>query len=97
MFEEDLSNEQIRDILSAESRKNALVFFSENSREDYTRREVADYLADIVGKDVDRVETRLHHIDLPMLENADIIEYDSTEGSIRYKGDTDVEGILSSE
>jgi len=45
-----------------------------------------------------RMETRiqLHHTDLPKLEDAGVLEYDRSDGSVVFEGREGVEAILES-
>ena len=42
----------------------------------------------------DRVETQLHHVDIPKLVDAGVVEYDPQKGKVRYRSDEMVETVL---
>lgn len=49
------------------------------------------------GEDTPRdVAIRLHHVNLPLLADADVVEYDARSETARYRGDPFVEDVLSS-
>lgn len=46
--------------------------------------------------DRDQLAVHLHHIDLPKLADRDVVEYDSSSGTVRYRPNDRIEAILDS-
>lgn len=46
------------------------------------------------GDDRQRRQVRLHHVALPRLADAGILEYDARSDTVRYTGDEDAEAVL---
>lgn len=94
-----LDIDAILDLLAREVRRDVVDFC--RCRENRHLR--IDHLAERVaerarrrGEPVrtDRVEAALHHVHLPRLEEAGVLEYDLRNGDIRYAGDERLEACL---
>lgn len=46
------------------------------------------------GRDAERVAIRLHHVSLPKLDEAGVLDYDAEENVVRYSPTPDVESLL---
>nr|WP_224338145.1 hypothetical protein [Haloprofundus halobius] len=72
-----------------------LDYFDGTPRETALLEDLADYLVDRrEGEDArsyERTLVRLHHVDLPKLAAAGIIDYDARTHTIRYRGTPSVE------
>lgn len=51
-------------------------------------------VADAVGHGEDVIGLRMHHVHLPMLADAGVLDYDERSETIRYYGDARLEGFL---
>lgn len=88
---------RLHDALSSATRRHVLHYF--RVREDRTASvgELAAALADADGgvDDPALAELRLHHCSLPLLDEIGVIDYDSEAGAVRYRGEADLESLLS--
>lgn len=88
-----LSTETTFSLLADRQRRRILAFLSE--KDDRTS-EVSDLVDHLVRESLDRrrVTTTLHHVHLPKLADAGVVEYDRRTGTVRYRGDPTVESAL---
>ena len=86
------------ELLSNRYRRYVLHFFATRSTEVSNRRELAtvisEWTADLDGSSTvspEQVEIKLHHVHLPKLADANMLDYDERTGFVRYWGEPTVE------
>lgn len=77
-------------------RRNVLYVLEEKGEGVISLDDLADEIIadDLEFDDIDKVRLILHHRDVPKLAEAQLLEYDSRNGTIRYRGETKVEGLI---
>jgi hypothetical protein len=95
----ELSLDEIFGLLSNQRRRHAIRAFRDGPRGAVDLLEAADQIAEwegMVGErpPVETVATTLHHVHLPMLDDAGIIDYDARSRAARYWGHPVVEEYL---
>lgn len=92
---------QLLDILASERRRNLLSYLTTCSEKTISREEIVDALLDCEPNEPgpishrERLEIDLHHVHLPKLATAAIIDYDPTSGTVEYRASGDIESFLS--
>lgn len=84
--------------LADEHRRLTIQFLMEAPEETASFDELRDHVtAHSSGDSGPReVAIRLHHVHLPLLADADIVDYDPRSETVRYRTDSLVESVLSS-
>ncbi|WP_137286425.1 DUF7344 domain-containing protein [Halorussus salinisoli] len=83
--------------LSEERRRLVLQYFRNASDDVATMADLADYVANRTeSSDFEYVSVALHHKDVPKLEEAGLIEYDSRSETVRFVGSEFVYSLLDS-
>ena len=91
----------IHDVLASERRRNTLSYLTACSDRIVSREDIVDALLDCEpgepGPTTHRelLEIDLHHVHLPKLADAVVIDYDSTSGTVEYRASADLESLLS--
>ncbi|WP_224448281.1 DUF7344 domain-containing protein [Haloprofundus salilacus] len=89
--------DRLYSVLANEDRRAVLDYFDGTPGETASLEDLADYLVDRRdGEDArshERTLVRLHHVDLPKLAAAGIIDYDARTHTISYRGHPRVEKI----
>lgn len=80
-------------LLADRQRREVLAYLSETDDGTAEVDALVDHLA---GEGLDRHEvvTALHHVHLPKMADAGVVEYDRRSGTVRYTGDPSVETTL---
>ena len=93
---ETKSTESLLEALIDEERRNVITYLSDASGNVATRTELADYVSEHCPdtRDEAQVAIRLHHVSLPKLAEAGVLEYDPRSEAVRYYPDTKVENLL---
>ena len=92
---------QLFDILASDRRRNVLSYLMICSEETISCEEIVEALLDCEPNEPgpvthrERLEIDLHHVHLPTLANAAIIDYDPTSGTVEYRASGDIESFLS--
>ena len=75
-------------ILLHEQYRTVLWYFARHSTEVATIDDLGEFIRDQNQQegDVTHIETRLHHVTLPKLANAGVLEYDARSNTARYRG-----------
>lgn len=83
-------------LLAAEPRRYAVAYLSDAPDGVASLSELADYVALHADDVVDSREaaTALHHVDVPKLEAAGVVEYDTRSRTVRYYPDSGLETVL---
>ena len=86
------------ELLSHSYRRYVLHFLATHSNGVATRRELATVVSESVHDEgdstedeLDRIATELHHVHLPKLADANVLDYDSRTGYVRYWGEPTIE------
>lgn len=86
-------------VLADERRRHVLYYLIEDADGTAETSEIADHLGSVLpepaGTDPDAVLAELHHRHLPKMEDAGLLEYEVSGGTIRYLGDPLVEDCLA--
>jgi len=82
--------------LADERRRLAVQYFKEATDRTASCDELAAYVCGKGSVDhrIENMEARLHHVDLPKLAEAGLIEYDSRSNTVRYQPLRSVEPIV---
>jgi len=91
MLDDNLSEDEIHRLLSSQTRREAIRYFEQSSKVSHSYEEVAEHLHDRTEERLEDLKKRLHHIDLPNLDNADVLLYDMEENEITYLGNERLE------
>lgn len=91
MLDDNLSDDEVYELLSNPTRREAIKYFNQAGEVSHSFEDVAGYLHDKTEKTFDAIEKRLHHVDLPKLQNADVLLYDHEEKKITYIGNESLE------
>ena len=79
-------------ILSDRYRRQLLYYAVEEEQDVLQHSEVVDHLirwnSDLGAADRDPLQARLHHVVLPKLADAGLLDYDTRSKTIRYRGDS---------
>lgn len=86
--------ETVVSILNDEVRREVVTSLREASHELMSVDELVERLQDRHGRTLQNLHLRLHHVDLPKLVDAGLIEFDPRSDRLQYFGDDDVEKIL---
>lgn len=93
-----LSLDEILSILAHRRRRDLVRYFVENSTPTVSVAECVEYLAEQEGQQADDphdyIRKRLHHVHVPKLADAGVIEYDARSKEIRYWGQDELERWL---
>ena len=94
--ESDVSLDSILTVLADERRRLIIRYFETASNGVTTREELAEYVSTTSPDEQDRekTKTRLHHVSLPKLDSAGLIEYDSRSTTVRYDPQPEVDALL---
>jgi hypothetical protein len=84
------------DALSGTRRRLVVHYFVTTGRDAAPVEDVVSHLVEREGTAGDRERTLvgLHHVTLPKLEEAGVVEYDARTETVRYRGDPLVEECL---
>lgn len=87
-FESTTLNRLLR-VLADQRRRTVLYALADRNGDVISLDELADLISgyDLEFEDEERTRLILHHRDLPKLEEANLLEYDSRNETIRYRGD----------
>lgn len=72
------------DLMGAQRRRRVLRYLRQSSTDRATIDDIVDHFADDSATDPETIRIDLHHRDLPKIAACDVIEYDSSNGDIRY-------------
>lgn len=101
LLEDQLSTTQLLETLASERRRTVLSYLLACSAERIHREAIVDGLLEREPCEPgpathrERLEIDLHHVHLPKLADADIIEYDPTSGAVVYRASSDLESLLA--
>ena len=79
--------------LASERRRAVLYFFHRSADEVASVEDLVDHVAGR-GDDPENVAVGLHHVTLPKLGDAGVVEYDARSRTVRYREDPLVETML---
>ena len=84
--------------LADERRRLSIRYLVETPEGTASFDEIQDYVTAYGADDTDprEVAIELHHVHLPLLTEADIVEYDPRSKTVRYRTDPLLEDVLSS-
>lgn len=93
-----VSQQTTFDLLSHRYRRFVLHFLATRSNGVSDRLELATVVSEAVHDegvspedDLDRIVTELHHVHLPKLADANVLDYDDRTGYVRYWGEPTIE------
>lgn len=91
----DVSN-TLFEALANDQRRSIIRCFSESPDSVATVGELAEYVMThcSTARNIEQLESRLHHVSLPKLSEAGLVEYDPRSNTVRYCSNTAVEGLL---
>lgn len=72
-------------VLTNELHRTIVLYFCRHSTETATTDDIADYIRDQQDTELSNLEVRLHHVILPRLAKAGVLEYDSRSNTVRYR------------
>jgi len=87
MLENNMSDDEIYELLSSETRRKTLEYFDQSSERSHSYEEIAEYLAEESEQTFDRLKISLHHIHLPKLDHAGLIMHDEEKCEATCLGD----------
>lgn len=88
--------EAVFEALTDKRRQNVIVCLACSEQETMTINEVSEELATTPGSSVETIKTSLHHIHLPKLEEAGLVEYDERSEAIRYRSSESIRKLCKS-
>lgn len=92
------NTDDVLSVLAVETRRYALRYFLESAEHTATLDDVAGYVAGRLGNlsEESRQRTRinLHHVHLPKLASAGLVDYESRTSTVRYRGHPFAEKIV---
>lgn len=98
---ESLSIDATLELLADRERRAVLGYLMDDPRGTATVSELADHLAEMRAEEAgdeadpeeagDEATTTLHHVHLPKLADAGVVEYDDRSGEVRYWGEDRLE------
>jgi hypothetical protein len=81
--------------LASKSRRAVLAYFDASATQTASLDEVAEYVAARQSasdtRTPEQVQVRLHHVGLPKLDDAGLIDYDARTATVRYREQSTVE------
>lgn len=92
-----LSLDATLELLANHDRRRVLGYLMDDSDGTATVEELVDHVAEKRAErtddalDTDQIETRLHHVHIPKLADAGVVEYDHRSGEVRYWGEDRLE------
>lgn len=90
------STDALFSALAHENRRHVLRYFESSGVDVASLEELVDAIPrDERTDDRNRVVLRLHHVTLPKLEDAGIVEYDTRSNTVRYRGNPLLDRCLS--
>lgn len=96
-----ISMERLHRLLASERRRHLLSYLSTNASHPVSREELVDVIAEWEQPDPGpethrvRIETDLHHVHLPKLADAEVIDYDPVTEAVYYNGSDRLESFLA--
>lgn len=94
MLDDNLSDDELYELLSRQTRRKAVRYFNQASGNTHSIGEIAGYLHEETEESFTDIETKLHHCDLPKLEEADVVIYEEDERLATYLGNELLEESL---
>jgi DNA-binding transcriptional ArsR family regulator len=91
---ETISTDRTLQLLADEQRRELLRFLIETDKDVVT---VDDLVAAAAGPDpaeTQRTRIEIHHVHLPKLDDAGVVDYDPEHGLIRYRSAESIEQLL---
>lgn len=99
--DEQTSSEELHRLLASDRRRCLLSYLSTEASDPVSRDELIDVIAERERPDPGpathrvRVTIDLHHVHLPKLADAGVIEYDPVAETVSYKGSDRLESLLA--
>lgn len=95
--------DSVFEVLSCRRNRDIIYSLTQINEEVIERSQLVDAIRTIEEKypgttgpsTEDRIKTRLHHVHLPLLSEAGIIDYDPRQGTVRYVEISTLEGWLN--
>lgn len=86
---------RLHSVLANENRRYVLDYFEDSTDQTATLSDLADYLVarhpEPENWSRERARIRLHHVDVPKLEAAGLLDYDARSRTVRYRGHSGLE------
>lgn len=82
------------DVLSDQNRRSVLSYLQESSSDVATLEDLVDHISTREVRDDRQLAITLHHVTLPKLAEAGLVEYDPRSNTVRYEGDSEVLELL---
>lgn len=84
--------------IASERRRHVLAYLRESDRETESLDDLVEHVvsreSDSPPPDRERVAIDLYHCHLPVLADADVVDFDSRTETVRYRGHERVEALL---
>lgn len=81
-------------LLADAHRRSIIAYFRSSGSDDATLTDLAAHVCEQSDEHVEPVTSRLHHVHLPRLADAGVVEYDPRSETVRYRGTDDVEQLM---
>lgn len=81
-------------LLADADRRAIIAYFRNAHSDDATVSELATHIRDRRDDHGEQETARLHHVHLPRLAEAGVVEYDPRSETVRYQGTDDVEALV---
>lgn len=88
------TNDNLLTILAAPRCRAVLTYFRDTATEAASAKDIADEINNQDHDGADLMAFQLHHVTLPRLEDAGIIEYDARSNTARYRGHSELESLM---
>lgn len=99
--DEQIATEELHGLLASERRRHLLSHLSTEDHDPVSTDELVDVIAECEHPDPGpathraRITTDLHHVHLPKLADAGVVEYDSVAEIVYYTGPDRLESLLT--
>jgi len=85
---------ELLDVLSTDGCRDTLAYFRDASEDTARVDDIAAALSETDARDAEQFALRLHHVILPRLADAGVLEYDARTNTARYHGQDNLDSLF---